>query len=73
MMADYLRAQARTCSQWARECFDLGTAARLRSMADEFKAKAAEVEATTSTFEIALEHPASPRRATALEIGGDAP
>lgn len=71
MMADYLRAQARLCSQWARECFDLGTAARLRSMADEFKARAAEIE--TSTFEIALEHPASPRRPTALEIGDDAP
>ena len=36
MTADYLRAQARTCTQWARECFDLGTTARLRAMANEF-------------------------------------
>ena len=45
MMADYLRMLARTCLTWARDCFDLGTATRLRSMADELLAKADEIEA----------------------------
>ena len=42
---DYLRKQAATCLAWARECFDLETATRLRLMAEEFKAKANEIEA----------------------------
>jgi hypothetical protein len=42
---DYLRKQAATCVAWARECFDLETATRLRLMAEEFKAKANEIEA----------------------------
>ena len=71
MTGDYLRAQARTCTKWARECFDLGTAARLRAMANEFNAKAAEIEARTR-FEIDFDPPSGPRRPPALEIGGDA-
>ena len=71
MLADYLRAQARTCLQWARDCFDLGTAAQLRLMAEEFQAKAAEIEAN-SRSEADFEHPAA-RHAPPLEIGGDAP
>lgn len=44
--SDYLRKQAATCLAWARECFDLETATRLRLMAEEFKAKANEIEAS---------------------------
>ena len=72
MTGDYLRAQARTCIQWSRECFDLGTAARLRAMANEFNAKAAEIEAHTG-FGIDFDPPSNPRRPRALQIGGDAP
>ena len=43
---DYLRKQAAACLAWARECFDLETATRLRLMAEEFKAKANEIEAS---------------------------
>jgi hypothetical protein len=46
MTSDYLRNQAKTCLMWARECFDLSTAARLRLMAEEFLAKAAEIDRT---------------------------
>jgi hypothetical protein len=42
--ADYLRNQAKLCLAWARECFDLTTATRLRHMADEFMSKAAEID-----------------------------
>jgi hypothetical protein len=42
---DYLRRQAATCLKWAGDCFDLGTATRLRLMAEEFLAKADEIEA----------------------------
>ena len=49
MTADYLRQQARTCLQRARDCFDLQTAARLRLMAEEFIARAAQIEATPDT------------------------
>jgi hypothetical protein len=45
VIAAYLRKQARTCLGWSRDCFDLQAAARLRLMADEFNAKAAEIEA----------------------------
>jgi hypothetical protein len=40
--ADYLRHQANACLRIARGCFDLATAARLRLMAAELKAKADE-------------------------------
>ena len=43
--ADYLRKQAQTCSEWSRTWIDLATATRLRLMADEFMAKAVELEA----------------------------
>ena len=49
MTGDYLRTQARTCLAWARECFDLTTATRLRLMAEEFIAKADEVDAADET------------------------
>jgi hypothetical protein len=62
--ADFLRQQARTCLQWARDCFDLQTAARLRLMSEEFIAKAAEIEANAK-YEIELEP--SPRRPAAFE------
>jgi hypothetical protein len=42
--AEYLRKQAQTCLEWSRTCIDLATATRLRLMADEFMAKAAELE-----------------------------
>jgi hypothetical protein len=68
--ADYLRQQARTCLQWARDCFDLQTAGRLRLMAEEFSAKAAEIEAN-ARYEIDLE-PSGPRRPAPFEIRSDA-
>ena len=71
MTADYLRRQARTCLQWARDCFDLQTATRLRLMAEEFNAKAAQIEAD-ARYEIDLEPPSDPRRPAAFEIRSDA-
>ena len=40
----YLRHQADNCLRIARSCFDLGSAERLRLMATELRAKAAEME-----------------------------
>jgi hypothetical protein len=42
---EYLRNQANACLRLARDCFDLATAARLRLMAADFRAKADEFEA----------------------------
>jgi len=38
--ADYLRRQAVLLRSWARACFDLDTATRLRSMATDLEARA---------------------------------
>ncbi len=38
--ADYLRRQAWLLRSWARNCFDLDTASRLRSMATDLEARA---------------------------------
>lgn len=43
---EYLRNQAENCLRIARSCFDLASAERLRLMAAELKAKAAEMENT---------------------------
>jgi hypothetical protein len=71
MTADYLRAQAATCLIWARECFDLGTATRLRLMAEEFSAKAAEIDATHKQ-EIVFDTSIAPPHPATLQAGGDA-
>lgn len=71
MTSDYLRQQARTCMQWARDCFDLQTAGRLRMMAEEFAAKAAEIE-TSAKYEIDLDSRPDPRRPAPFEIRSDA-
>jgi hypothetical protein len=71
MTSDYLRNQARTCLAWARECFDLATATRLRLMAEEFFAKAEEID-THARIEAAREQPRATRSPPALETGGDA-
>jgi hypothetical protein len=71
VIADYFRQQARTCLQWARDCFDLQTAARLRLMAEEFSAKAAQIEAD-ARYEMDLEQPSNPRRSAPFEIGRNA-
>jgi hypothetical protein len=42
--AEFLRYQADTCLRIARHCFDLASAERMRLMAGELKAKAAEIE-----------------------------
>jgi hypothetical protein len=47
MIVEYLKKQAAHCMSLARACFDLETARQLRLMAEDFKAKAAEIEATT--------------------------
>ena len=80
--ADYLRKQAETCLNWSRNCFDLTTATRLRTMAEEFRAKAAAIEARSNTPSL---HPDAPPEANchdssrcvpnpgpAIETGGDA-
>ncbi len=42
--ASYFRKQAEICRQLSRTCFDLSVAGRLRELADEFAAKAVEIE-----------------------------
>lgn len=42
---EFLRRQAENCLRIARTCFDLASAERLRLMAAELNAKAAEIEA----------------------------
>lgn len=37
---DYLRRQAAILRSWARQCFDMETSARLRSMADDLDSRA---------------------------------
>ena len=41
---EFLRRQAENCLRIARTCFDLASAERLRLMAAELHAKAAEIE-----------------------------
>jgi len=60
MTSDYLRNQAKTCLTWARECFDLATATRLRLMAEEFLAKAEEID-TRDRIEAARDQPRARR------------
>lgn len=43
-LAEYLRRQAETCLRIARNCFDLGSAERMRLLAGELNAKAHEIE-----------------------------
>jgi hypothetical protein len=68
MTGEYLRKQAKTCLVWARECFDLGTATRLRMMADEFLAKADEIDAECET---GFEPYDSPPNVAALQTRSD--
>jgi len=56
MTSDYLRNQAKTCLTFARECFDLATATRLRLMAEEFIAKAEEID-TSARIKAARDQP----------------
>jgi hypothetical protein len=42
--AEYLHRQAENCLRIARSCFDLASAERMRHLATELKAKAAELE-----------------------------
>ena len=44
---EFLRRQAENCLRIARSCFDLASAERLRLMAAELKAKAAEMDEQT--------------------------
>jgi hypothetical protein len=44
MLVEYLKNQAARCMSLARVCFDLETARQLRLMAEDFKAKAGELE-----------------------------
>jgi hypothetical protein len=41
---EFLHRQAETCLRIARTCFDLASAERMRHLAGELKAKAAEIE-----------------------------
>jgi hypothetical protein len=72
VIAAYLRKQARICLGWSRDCFDLQAAARFRLMAEEFNAKAAEIEAgARDEIDDVEPHPDS-RRPHPFEIRGDA-
>jgi hypothetical protein len=44
LISDFLRLQAENCLRIARNCFDLSSAERLRLMANELNAKAAELD-----------------------------
>jgi hypothetical protein len=44
LTSEFLRRQAENCRRIARTCFDLASAERLRLMAAEFEAKAAEMD-----------------------------
>ena len=44
LSSEFLRRQAENCLRIARTCFDLASAERLRLMAAELTAKAAEME-----------------------------
>ena len=46
---EFLRRQAENCLRIARTCFDLASAERLRLMASELNAKAAEIEDSGET------------------------
>jgi hypothetical protein len=74
MMVDYLRAQAATCLQWSRDCFDLATATRLRLLAEELAAKADELEAGAPARGTVCSHvrPLSSHRAGPLTTRGNA-
>ena len=67
---DYLRKQAASCLAWARECFDLETATRLRLMAEEFKAKANEIEASWNISNDSVRTPPGP---ATFQTGNDDP
>ncbi len=43
-MSEYLRRQADACLRIARNCFDLTSAERMRLLAADLRAKAAEIE-----------------------------
>ena len=49
LSAEFLRRQAENCLRIARSCFDLASAERLRIMAAEFNAKAAEMDEKNRT------------------------
>jgi hypothetical protein len=57
---EFLRRQAENCLRIARSCFDLSSAERLRLMAAELNAKAAELEQggqSPSASHISLRNP----------------
>ena len=70
---DYLRKQAATCLAWARECFDLETATRLRLMAEEFNAKANEIKANEieASWNISSDSVRTPPGAAPFATGSD--
>jgi hypothetical protein len=45
--SEYLRLQAEHCLRIARSCFDLASAERMRLLATELRAKAAEIDDET--------------------------
>jgi hypothetical protein len=62
LTAQYLRRQAETCLRIARGCFDLTTVERLRHLAAELKAKAAEIEEDERLPPLRFEYNPSSRR-----------
>jgi hypothetical protein len=44
MFSDYLRDLAVRCRQYGRDCFDLRAAERFRTLADELRDKAGEID-----------------------------
>jgi hypothetical protein len=53
--ADYLRRQAESCVTLSRATFDLVIAGRLRTMAEEFRRKAQELDEDYASFPLHYE------------------
>jgi hypothetical protein len=62
LTAEYLRRQAETCLRIARGCFDLTSAERLRYLAAELRAKAAEIEEDQRLPPLRFEYNSSSKR-----------
>ena len=67
LTAEYLHRQADTCLRIARNCFDLTTVERLRYLAADLKAKAAEIEEDERLPPFRFEHNPSSKRNNSRE------
>jgi hypothetical protein len=61
-LAAYFRRQAEHCSRLSRSCFDLSVAEQLRTLADELRLKAAEIDSAGPPVLFMPQRAAAPRR-----------